>query len=289
MTEEIDQTIQATEVSSPSKYAWIIVIVVLVFALFTTLLFWLFGSEWNVTANDTGVFGDSFGVLTSLFSGLAFAGMIITILLQMDVLKLQKNELKLQRTELKLTRNELKGQKEQQIAQNETLRKQNFENTFFELLKLFNDVTTSIDIEEGGQTFRGKDCFQKLNERFLRNYNNKINNHHEAPGLGMFESSYFDFHSANQSDVGHYFRSLYNLVKFVHENEIENKKFYTNLIRAQLSTFELVMLFYNCLSSFGSEKFKPLIEKYNFLQNICKNQIVNAEIFFPLYKKEAFE
>ena len=29
--------------------------------------------------NKAGVFGDSFGVITSLFSGLAFAGIILTI------------------------------------------------------------------------------------------------------------------------------------------------------------------------------------------------------------------
>lgn len=45
----------------------------------------------------SGQFGDSFGVLNSLFSGLAFSGVIITILLQ-------RKELALQRTELELTR-----------------------------------------------------------------------------------------------------------------------------------------------------------------------------------------
>lgn len=45
-------------------------------------------------------FGDSFGALTSLFSGLAFAGLIITILMQ-------REELKIQRTEFQMTRNEM--------------------------------------------------------------------------------------------------------------------------------------------------------------------------------------
>ena len=66
-----------------------------------------------------GTFGDMFGAVNSLFSGLAFAGIIIAILLQ-------KRELSLQRKELELTRNELRGQKNQMEIQNKTLLKQNF-------------------------------------------------------------------------------------------------------------------------------------------------------------------
>ncbi len=264
------------------NYVWIVVSVVAVFAAFLVLLSLLVLFIPKVTTAETGVFGDSFGVLTSLFSGLAFAGMIITILMQRD-------ELGLQRKELELTRNELAGQREQQIAQNETLRKQNFENTFFELLKLFNDITNSIDIDEGKQEFRGRDCFQKFNERFHRLYNNLINNKKEEPGIKLLEQSYTSFHAGNQSDVGHYFRSLYNIIKFVHNSEIEDKKFYTNLVRAQLSSFELVMLFYNCLSSLGNESFKPLVEKYNLLQNVPKGHILHQETYIPLYEQEAFE
>lgn len=50
---------------------------------------------------DRGTFGDSFGAVNSLFSGLAFAGIIYTILLQ-------RKELSLQRQELIETRKELK-------------------------------------------------------------------------------------------------------------------------------------------------------------------------------------
>ena len=49
---------------------------------------------------DRGQFGDSFGAVNSLFSGLAFAGLIVALLLQ-------RRELSLQREELQLTRDEL--------------------------------------------------------------------------------------------------------------------------------------------------------------------------------------
>jgi hypothetical protein len=54
-----------------------------------------------------GLFGDSFGAINALFSGLAFAGVIVAIMLQ-------REELRLQRQELEQTREELRGQKEEQ-------------------------------------------------------------------------------------------------------------------------------------------------------------------------------
>lgn len=51
-----------------------------------------------------GQFGDSFGILTSLFSGIAFAGLIWTILLQRLELRLQRKELIETRRQAILTR-----------------------------------------------------------------------------------------------------------------------------------------------------------------------------------------
>jgi hypothetical protein len=59
---------------------------------------------------DRGTFGDMFGAVNALFSGLAFAGVIYTILLQ-------RHELALQRKELELTREELSRSADAQAAQ----------------------------------------------------------------------------------------------------------------------------------------------------------------------------
>lgn len=59
--------------------------------------------------------------------------------------------------------------------------------------------------------------------------------------------------------------------------EPEEKQFYCNIVRAQFSTDELVLIFYNSLTpiNYYSEKpnlgypnFKYLIDKYDVLQNI---------------------
>ncbi len=74
-------------------------------------------STWIITAvviisfipdwETRGQFGDLFGSVNALFSGLAFAGLYYTIYLQRKQLELQQNELQLQREELKLQREEM--------------------------------------------------------------------------------------------------------------------------------------------------------------------------------------
>lgn len=55
---------------------------------------------------EAGPFGDLFGSINALFSGLAFAGLIYAILLQRRELELQRLELQATREEMKLARSE---------------------------------------------------------------------------------------------------------------------------------------------------------------------------------------
>lgn len=61
-----------------------------------------FFNNWQ----NSGTFGDTFGALNALFSGLALAGVIVTILIQRSELKYQRTELSLQRFEMTETRKE---------------------------------------------------------------------------------------------------------------------------------------------------------------------------------------
>ena len=76
-----------------------------------------------------GQFGDLFGVVNALFSGLAFAGLIITI-------RQQHLDLEYQSQSIAQTKQELENQTREFNEQNETLRIQRFENTFFKMLEV---------------------------------------------------------------------------------------------------------------------------------------------------------
>ncbi len=289
---------------------------------FITLI--LIGGSWfytyytlNELPNDKrGTFGDMFGSVNALYSGLAFAGIIFTILLQ-------RKELRYQRQELTETRKEF-------TIQNKTLRLQRFENTFFNLLSLHHQIVDSIDLDiekekKGNRSLsmpqnkrsliysseyeriiiKGRDVFKETYENLkisLENSDHDVN------------IEYLDFYKSVQTDFGHYFRNLYRLIKLVHETEFHSKaeleitenrekhedllKYdhnnfseryrYTSIIRAQLSDYELLWLFYNCISNNGSEKFKPLIERYSIFKNLPKDK-VHESYLINWYADSAFE
>ncbi|MYB54982.1 MAG: hypothetical protein F4X51_01210 [Gemmatimonadetes bacterium] len=80
---------------------------------------------------------------------------------------------------------------------------------------------------------------------------------------GVLNSVYEKVFNRYQHHIDHYFFHLYQVVKFVDQSdqEVEIKKFYIDLIRAQLSSYELCLLFYYGLTDRGAN-FKDLVEKY---------------------------
>jgi len=116
---------------------------------------------WFLIGNsDAGTFGDQFGAVNSLFSGLAFVGLIFTIIQQRESLEKQnksieqqredlqnqKEELKLNRQELELAREEMKHQTLEFEKQNESLKIQRFENTFFNMMNLLQEIVNSLSL-----------------------------------------------------------------------------------------------------------------------------------------------
>jgi hypothetical protein len=99
--------------SDSSKTLYILIaIVIIAWITSIPILFNIFTDP-----NERGVFGDMFGAINALFSGLALAGIIYTIFLQ-------KHELSLQRKELEYTRKELTRSAEAQEKSEAALRDQ---------------------------------------------------------------------------------------------------------------------------------------------------------------------
>ncbi len=140
------------------KYSmWSILLVLFVFLLFFASLGFVctHWSCWTIR----GTFGDSFGALNALFSGLAFAGLIVTLIMQ-------KDELSMQREELDEAKQELRQQSIEFKKQNKTLKLQRFESTFFNMLNLQETITRNLhyDCSDGGDSFEcdGRMVFNKF-------------------------------------------------------------------------------------------------------------------------------
>ena len=192
------------------------------------------------------------------------------------------------------------------VDSNEPLQKQDFKSSFFELLKMHSENVNSIVIRRGidGEYF-GRECFSYLLKEFKSIY---VSRRNDEPSGGVLEGAlkgaregeldvteelrqliyekiserYEEFFTAYQKYIGHYFRQLHNIFKFVDQHdffegeEFKEKKSYTDHIRAQLSSDELGLLFYHSLSDQGN-KFKDLVEKYALLEDMHFETLINKE------------
>lgn len=235
-----------------------------------------------------GTFGDQFGAVNALFSGLAFAGLIYTIILQRRDLELQRNDLRLQREELALTRKEMEEQTAEFEKQNETLRIQRFENTFFNMLSQFQEVVNNLSITTRVNMetidLAGRDVFPVLFKKATVYVDIPKG---EKTRQGFYGMGYAIknlglegyMHSEQPTLFDHYFRLLYRILKFVKTSPLitrfEDEYEYTSILRATLSRYELVWLYYNGLT-YGRNKLKPLIERYAMLKNLRKDLLVDG-------------
>ncbi len=105
-----------------------------------------FFSDWS----KSGTFGDTFGASNALFSGLALAGVIVTILVQKKELENQRLELQLQRTEMQETRKEFLITRTTNLVYNQLDRFQ----------KCLNEFT----ITHSGNTYIGNDAVSFLDK-----------------------------------------------------------------------------------------------------------------------------
>ena len=82
------------------------------------------------------------------------------------------------------------------------------------------------------------------------------------------------------TNFDHYFRLLYRILKFVRDTPLitnfDDEYEYISMLRAMLSRYELVWLYYNGLSEYGVQKFKPLIERYAMLKNLREDLLVEG-------------
>lgn len=80
----------------------------------------------------------------------------------------------------------------------------------------------------------------------------------------LYPSFYDDF----KNDLGHFFRQLYHIVKFIDESEENEAQRFLKIVRASLTNSQLLLLAYNVIAGEGRVKFAKHISKYSLLHNM---------------------
>jgi uncharacterized membrane protein len=224
--------------------------------------------SWNVFGSEEvarfGWFGDSFGGLNALFTGLAFAGLIVTILLQ---------------------NRQLNEQRQASEEQSRQISQESFENTFFKLLTLHHEIVQRIGVS--GKTPR--ETFESLNASISNAMEARSRECEAAEEVvkQAFMETRLCF-----GEISHYLGNLYNILCYVDGNPIVDRQLYADILRSQLSEPETRFLFYFGISPGGQRKFKPLIERYGLLQHLAGYHTLVTDFddgeYIGLYDLSAF-
>lgn len=238
------------ELEPVKALAYLIVVVITLWVSSAVVTAYVF-SDWSVS----GTFGDAFGSINALFSGLAFAGLIYTILLQRKELYMQRKELALQREEISRSTNELKGQKD-------LLNLQRFENTFFHLISLHNEIISTIEISyDNSMESKGKHGFYIIYFHMRQVY---------WSGPDFFGNEYGDIYKSYFERYGHYVRNILQIIQLINgisHLEKDQKEQYFNILKAQLSTYELVFIYYyNSIIGDKTNILEQCITEYNLFE-----------------------
>ena len=271
-----------------NKYIWTIRLLGILFIgyilylfiryLFNVLIIWdkiEYGNDYTHLFFDIehlAQFGDSFGLFTSLFTLIGIGLLFYSILIQREELKNMVKEAKTQR----------------------------FDDKFFQMIGLLNDIVDKLEIEISKKIYSKKDVFEQLlKEMRIRGvYKN------DETEVIKFWKKYFTEYSAfedyRDTTLKYFFINFYQILKYIDdEKNINNigddeKQAYAKILKAQLTKDMLILLCYHAIGIIhhSGDNYKKLIEKYSMLrhlspQHLHKNKDTDKLILY-FYEKEAF-
>ncbi|EOI3524965.1 putative phage abortive infection protein [Cronobacter turicensis] len=224
-------------------------VIALMFFLYLIFLIDFVLPDGRISIADAGTFGDSFGVLTSLFSALAFIGVLLTY-------AAQKEESKLQKIELQESRREFK--------------KQGFENTFFQLLKQHADFIKNLEVTDQLITKDGREVMNDIRVRLedcMINRNVTV-----IDPEGAIQESFNDLLQQEGDRLSQYLGIIFIVLRFLSESEVEDKDIYIRLIKAQLYRHELYIIFHYALTPDGKH-LKKYIAEFKLMGNLPRQEL----------------
>ncbi|WP_167621554.1 putative phage abortive infection protein [Paracoccus sp. AK26] len=217
--------------------------------LFAVLVFIV--NLFSLGKSGFGEWGDFFGgVLNPILTFLTFMGLLITITLQ--------------QRELSEARKQFERTADAQTGQKTILEKQTFETTFFNLVASLNNSVSQIDLipRDGRPPITGRDCFAVFYTRLSDKYKDKVKKHSsKCSDKEILDWTVDSFLKENEQDLSHYFRQIEAVLDFTSSAPNDEGKLYVRFLISQLSTRELLLLFYYVATD-QSDVCRFIIEKH---------------------------
>lgn len=236
------------KLASYSRVAAVLGAVLFVYGSYLLFLLWNIPFAGIPDNIRNGVFGDSLGTLNALFSGMAFSGVLITLLFQ--------------RKDLSETRAQISNQQ--------------IESQFYNMLEQQQEVVRNFDLQSKATNeviARGRDCFRDWCES-LHNIYPHASVLNDTGGT-QHDYTYDFLYDTARADLSLYFRSLYSLFRFIDSVDYKGETDFGVVVRSFLSDYELVLLFYNCNSARG-KKFRRFAEKHALFDNLDPKLLLDS-------------
>lgn len=281
-----NQTGREMSESQARSYIAAFRVAVLLIVLFLTVDF---AGHWHNF--PLGTYGDFFGGLVNpLITGASLIALALTIVMQ----GLQLKDVKSESAEAKLA-----------------IRKQAFDTSFFNMLELHNSIVLDLKFKTSivetswarmkGVSYSAKDSLSARELAIGRKVFDEVLWLLDYVGRngGRSLDAYKLLQDQHNDILGHYFRNLYQILKYIDRTSKELKdkfdaEFYSGLLRAQLSANELLILLYNCSGKIvdGGE-FRKLLITYHMLEHIPLHWDDSIKVLRPpsskLYDQTLYE
>lgn len=265
------------------------------------------------TISDYGLMGDSYGIFNALFSGLAFFGVLVTIIVQSR----DNRKRTIVEQYFKMLDEQQKVVDEINVPQARRAKKDEeiviakgrkafvefkiqLKYLVIEIRKVASDggfELSDIDVADIAYAvfYYGSDTSWKT---FMIEY---LKDYRDAERLvdaivsKLKSNKRYILDRPNHNYLSVYFRNMYNAIKLIDNSTLfneEEKINYVKVLRSQLSNSELYILFFNLISRFGKKWIdNNYVVKYQLIQNLPPKYCdgYNPKDFFPGIKFEGEE
>jgi len=268
-----------------SKNNWLLLIMLLLIVMATSGAFILghiyYENYFILISEDTlnnqvvnlASIGDFFGGILNPF--FAFLGLLMLLI---TLFQNQK--------ELILSRKEFKESKEALEEQSKTQKLQQFENTFFNLLKKFN---FKIDNSSSGESDHSNIRYKKFEKMRYELYDyHKYYCKDDENTTSNY--SYIGFYKDPTKDLSDYFNSLFFIIDFIENNNLEDdkKNLYLKILFNDLTYNEIFFIFYHIISDDKYLLYKNIIEQNKLLDRINYKSLIHPCIDLLKYNLSAY-
>lgn len=245
------------------SFSWFLLVVIVI-----CILPWLLAKHAWIDFSSTGEIGDTIGGIMGPFVAIAAAGLtFIAFWVQYKANIQQRHDIAIERFEsnlfemIHIQQEIINGLVIEYRNQNNNIEKKIGRDVF---QYTYEEMPIRIYVGDGTASYKLKDALENDDEVKMR--------------LDLTKGLWF---------LDHYYRHLYRIFKYIDDaNPVivgrEKKYEYAAIVRATLSPYELIMLYYN---GFSHPRFKELIERYALLNNVRHTWLASLEDSQMIKKK----